>query len=378
VPDAIYFKDAQGKFIQANGAMAARLGLDDPKQAMGKTALEMPDQAAALRLEEGDEGVLTTGQAQHYRVDKRVEENGSESWDLTTRLPLEDSTGKVVGVIVISRSITEQKLAEEKAQEAVRRRDQFLAMLSHELRNPLGAIVTATTLLRRAETGASKSVTRALDVMTRQSQQMARLLDDLLEVNRVTRNRIELRKQYLDLGSVIREAAEAVREPLEEAGLALVMAALPADVPVQADPARLQQILTNLLGNAVKYTPGRRDLARGGEGGGARGDSYPGHRDGHPEGVARLGLRSIRPGEPNFGPLGRRDRRRAHARSLSRNAARGDRIRSQRRHRKGLRVRRPTAARDGSTRGGPGEGRVDAPRRKACAPGSEDRRRRRQ
>ena len=92
--------------------------------------------------------MLRSGEAQHYKLEQRVRSDGAEEWDLVTRLPLRDQSDAIVGIIAIFRDVTEQKRAEEKIQEAVRRRDQFLAMLSHELRNPLGAIVTATALLK--------------------------------------------------------------------------------------------------------------------------------------------------------------------------------------------------------------------------------------
>src|SRR6185295_13377919 len=155
VPDAIYFKDARGRFIRVNHAMAARLGLASADDAAGKTALELPDQESALALHREDEAVLRSGQAQHYRLEKRMRADGAPEWDLVTRLPLKDG-GQVVGIIAIFRNVTEQQLAEEKIQEAVRRRDQFLAMLSHELRNPLGAIVTATSILKTDKGGRLK------------------------------------------------------------------------------------------------------------------------------------------------------------------------------------------------------------------------------
>src|SRR6185436_8230456 len=104
--------------------------------------------------------------------------------------------------------VTEQRLADEKIQAAVRRRDEFLAMLSHELRNPLSAIVTATALLktRQPKDGEGKLV----EVLDRQSRQMARLLDDLLDASRVTQNKIELRRETVDLVGVVKEAAAAV------------------------------------------------------------------------------------------------------------------------------------------------------------------------
>jgi two-component system, chemotaxis family, CheB/CheR fusion protein len=255
VPDAIYFKDSTGKFIRTNGAMASRFGLDDPKVAVGKTPFEMPNRESASLLHQEDLAVLRTGEPQLYQLQTRMHDGRAESWDLITRLPLRDGQDKVVGIIVISRDVTEQKRAEEKAEEAVRRRDQFLAMLSHELRNPLGAIVSASTLMARSDDDAPAHVTHALEVIGRQSQQMARLLDDLLEVSRVTQNKIELRKQPLDLAATARDTAEASREHFARAGLTLDVSCDVQGAVVHADPARVQQILANLLGNAAKYTP---------------------------------------------------------------------------------------------------------------------------
>ena len=254
IPDAIYFKDARGKFIRANIGMATRLGLGDPSEAVGKTALDLPDRDAALALHQQDDEVLKTGQAQHYRLERRVLRDGTEAWDLVTRLPLHDQSQEVVGIIGIFRDVTEQQRAERKIEDAVRRRDQFLAMLSHELRNPLGAIVTATSLLK-ADTSPRLKPIRLIEILDRQSQQMARLLDDLLEVSRVTQDKIELKKQVVDLRSITAEAADAVRPQLEAADIRFSLEVDLDHLPVDGDPARLQQIQVNLLTNAAKYTP---------------------------------------------------------------------------------------------------------------------------
>ncbi len=178
-----------------------------------------------------------------------------------TRLPLTDPGGRVVGIIVVFRDVTEQKVSEEKIKDDVRRRDQFLAMLSHELRNPLGAIVSATALLRR-ESGAAAPA-RLVDLLDRQSRQMARLLDDLLEVGRVTQNKIELRRSVVDLGAVTRDAVAAVEELMRARKLTFTVHSEPEPLRVDGDPARLQQIQVNLLSNAAKYTePGGRVLLR--------------------------------------------------------------------------------------------------------------------
>ncbi len=194
VPDAIYFKDARGRFIRFNHAMAARLDIGDPADVIGKTALDLPDHEAAMALHREDEAVLRSGQPLHYRLEPRKAADGTEAWDMVTRLPLLDQEQAIVGVIAIFRDVTEQVRAKAKIDEEIRRRDRFLAMLSHELRNPLGAVVTATSMLKSV--GSPNNVQdRAVSVLERQSRQMARLLDDLLEASRVTQNKIELRRQ---------------------------------------------------------------------------------------------------------------------------------------------------------------------------------------
>jgi two-component system, chemotaxis family, CheB/CheR fusion protein len=161
---------------------------------------------------------------------------------------------QIVGVAVVVRDVTEQKRADEKIKEAVRRRDQFLAMLSHELRNPLGAIVTATSMMK-TEGAAGLPPGRMLEILDRQSRQMGRLLDDLLEASRVTQNKIELRTHVVDLGAIAREAAEAMLAQMDARRIRFSILIDAEPLHVEGDPARLQQIQINLLSNAAKYTP---------------------------------------------------------------------------------------------------------------------------
>ena len=256
VPDAIYFKDARGAFIRVNDAMARRLGISAPREAVGKTAYELCHTELSLREHRLDEQVLRSGTAQHYQLEER--KLGDESaWDLVTRLPLHDHRGKLVGVIGVFRDVTQQKHAEQLIQQAVRRRDEFLAMLSHELRNPLGAIVAATSLLQSEPPGDAAHQKR-LQILERQSQQMARLLDDLLEVSRVTQDKIDLRREVVDISEVVTEAADAVRGLMQDRQIEFTVKVPRAPLYVDGDPARLQQVHVNLLRNAAKYT------ARGG------------------------------------------------------------------------------------------------------------------
>jgi PAS domain S-box-containing protein len=163
-------------------------------------------------------------------------------------------------VAVLFTDITARKRAErgqeellDRLREADRRKDEFLATLAHELRNPLAPIRNAVEIIRLA--GADGPVAQARAVMDRQLTQLVRLVDDLLDVSRITRGKLELRPERCDLRAAVAAAVETARPLLDRAGHAFAED-VPADpVPVDADPARIAQVVGNLLTNAAKYTP---------------------------------------------------------------------------------------------------------------------------
>jgi two-component system CheB/CheR fusion protein len=171
-------------------------------------------------------------------------------------VPDRDEQGEVRGFFVLVQDITEQKRIEESLREADRRKDEFLAMLAHELRNPLAPVLTAVQVLeQRASADPDPVAARQRAVIDRQSRHMARLLDDLLDVSRITRGKTELRKQALDLTALLYAVAESSQAIVQEYGHELTVNLPPTAVPVVADAARLHQVVGNLLTNAAKYTP---------------------------------------------------------------------------------------------------------------------------
>lgn len=159
-----------------------------------------------------------------------------------------------MGVCGIKTDITRLKSVERQAREAVQQRDRFLAILSHELRNTLGAMVNAATAIERMPAGHSQR-SEAIAVIQRQALQMTRLLDDLLDIARITQNKIQLRRTSIDLLGLANEAVAVVRASFDARHINLQVAR-PAEAPVlEGDPARLQQMIVNLLNNAAKYTP---------------------------------------------------------------------------------------------------------------------------
>lgn len=151
------------------------------------------------------------------------------------------------------RELTESKNMEELLREEQRLKDEFLATLAHELRNPLAPILTGLQVLEVAKPG-SEPFQRAMNVMRRQVHHMTRLIDDLMDVSRITRGRIELRKQRQPIGPVVEQAVETIRPIIDAAGHNFTLHLPTAPIYVEVDHARIVQVIGNLLNNAAKYT----------------------------------------------------------------------------------------------------------------------------
>ena len=198
-----------------------------------------------------------------FTVEHRIRAaNGEYRWFLARAEPEVDAaTGQARRWYGTCVDIHERRLAEGEIEEADRRKDAFLATLAHELRNPLAPIRTGLALLEMNPPMETAAKTRA--VMARQLCHMVRLIDDLLDISRINNDKIELRKEILDLRAVLNEATEASIPAIEAARHQLVLALPSESILVNADHTRLVQVFGNLLGNAAKYTPpgGRIDLS---------------------------------------------------------------------------------------------------------------------
>jgi two-component system CheB/CheR fusion protein len=260
--EAIYGIDLTGVCIFCNSACARLLGFDSPAALIGRQMHPLihhtkpdgspypPEQSPifdAMRHREGahvDHEVIWRADGTSFPA---------EYWSHPIL-----RNNEVIGAVVTFLDVTERRRAEQEIQEGVRRREVFLAMLSHELRNPLAAILSATRLLESAS-WPDAACLEAGQVVARQANHMARLLDDLLDVARITRGRIALRTEQLDVRDTARSAIEALAPLMAERQTRLIVDICDEPVPVMGDPARLQQIQANLLSNASKYSP------RGGE-----------------------------------------------------------------------------------------------------------------
>ena len=185
-------------------------------------------------------------------------QRGEYRWFLARALAARDGSGRVVKWYGTCTDIHDQKRAEEALRDADRRKNEFIAMLAHELRNPLAPILNALQLMKRpGENGEESEALR--DMMERQVHNMTRLVDDLLDVSRIDSGKIGLQTQPVDLVTVAGHAIEAGRPFVERWQHELIVALPDEPIIVEADPTRLEQILDNLIANAAKYTdPGGR------------------------------------------------------------------------------------------------------------------------
>jgi signal transduction histidine kinase len=189
-----------------------------------------------------------------FQLEHRVVRlDGSVGWTFSRAVPMLDARGEIHEWIGAASDITERKLAEEKLRESDRRKDEFLAMLAHELRNPLAPIGAAASLLQRARLD-EDLVRKTSQIVGRQVAHMTELIDDLLDVSRVTRGQVELDEAALDMRDIVTDAVEQVMPLVRARGQQLDVDVPVQDMRLMGDKKRLVQVLANILNNAAKYT----------------------------------------------------------------------------------------------------------------------------
>ncbi|HEV3301942.1 MAG TPA: PAS domain-containing protein [Planctomycetaceae bacterium] len=205
------------------------------------------------------ERVRATAFERHGRGESTDEEfrivlpNGAVRWVRDRGFPIKDHSGRVFRKAGIAEDITDRKLAEQALKDADRRKDEFLATLAHELRNPLAPLRNAVELLRQAGDDPEISL-EARKIMERQLAHMVRLIDELLDISRVTSGKLQLHRERVELAAAVQSAVEATRPLIEASALELTVTLPRESIFLDADPTRLAQIISNLLNNAAKYT----------------------------------------------------------------------------------------------------------------------------
>ena len=260
VPDRIYFKDTESKFLQCSMAMAKRLGLKDPAEVVGKTDFDFHPPDLAREFFADEQRILLTGTPIINKVERQSASDGTDIWASVTKVPLRNRGGSITGIIGISRDITEIKRAERELQQArdaalesTRLKSQFLAAMSHEIRTPMNGVVGMIELLLDTELAPQQR--EFAETVFSSAHTLLHIINDILDFSKIEAGKLTLETTDFDLRETVERSTELLAHRAQAKNLEIISWLAP-DVAnlLRGDPVRVQQILVNLIGNAVKFT----------------------------------------------------------------------------------------------------------------------------
>jgi two-component system, sensor histidine kinase and response regulator len=259
-PDYIYFKDLQSRFVLVSPSLVKYFGLQHAEQIIGKSDFDVFTRVYAQAAFDDEQNVIRTGVALVNKEEKETWPSGRISWASTTKLPFRDANGVIIGTFGISRDITQQKFNEEAlrdakmaAESATEAKSNFLANMSHELRTPLSAILGMSEIL--LDTGLTPEQQEFAEIIHSSGHGLVAMLNDILDFSKNEAGHIELESIPFDLALAIDEVVHLHSANAEAKKLELIERISPgAPSRLLGDPGRLRQILSNLIGNAIKFT----------------------------------------------------------------------------------------------------------------------------
>jgi PAS domain S-box-containing protein len=243
--------DRENRYLFVNRAYAARFGLT-PAQVVGRHFADIVGKLAFAAFEQYAERALA-GERVEFELDFPDARIGVRCMHCVYAPDVDAETGHTLGFVAAMTDVSERRTLEQQLREGDRRKDEFLATLAHELRNPLAPIRQAAAIAK-ASNATEAQISWSHAVIERQVTHMALLLDDLLDISRITRGKLDLRRERIDLHGVVDAAVETARPLIEGRGHTLSVDVSAESVQLNADRVRLAQVLANLLTNAAKYT----------------------------------------------------------------------------------------------------------------------------
>ncbi|MFZ4774325.1 MAG: response regulator [Terrimicrobiaceae bacterium] len=274
IPDMIYFKDTECRFVKVNDTLVRHFGLHDQSEMIGRTDADFYPGDFAKKTLKDDRCVVETGRILVGLEEQETLPDGTTRWFSATKVPLRDSDGKIIGLMGITREITGIKLSENKLREsnvqlqaalirageltgkadaANRAKSEFLANMSHEIRTPMNGVIGMTDLL--LETSLHPEQREYAEAIQSCGESLLSLINDILDFSKVEAGQLVLESLDFDLRTTMDDALEILAFKAQDKGLDLVCI-VADDVPevLRGDPGRLRQILFNLIGNAIKFT----------------------------------------------------------------------------------------------------------------------------
>ena len=260
VPDRIYFKDTVSRFVRCSRALADRLGLNMPEEAIGKTDYDFHPEKEAREFHEDETRVMHTGEAVVNKVEKQTGKDGQSIWASVTKVPFRNRAGILTGIIGISRDITALKHAEEEmahardlAQESAQLKAQFLATMSHEIRTPMNGVIGMIDLL--LSTKLDDEQREYSEQVQTSAVALLEILNDILDLSKIEAGHLKLESTQFNLRELVEDVLELYTLKAQEKGVDLACY-VPAGCKAlfKGDSGRLRQILLNLVSNSVKFT----------------------------------------------------------------------------------------------------------------------------
>ena len=260
VPDYIYVKDAECRFLVANLAVAKQMGAKSPEELIGKTDFDFYPPDLAKTFFDDEQRVIRSGQAEINREESALDPLGNVTQVMTTQVPLHDKNGRVTGLAGIGRDIThlkrvqaEMQKAREAAEAASRAKSEFLANMSHEIRTPLNGVMGMTDLALGTPLTAEQR--EYLETVKMSGDSLLTVINDILDFSKIEAGKIDLDAIDFNLRDWLESTLKTMALRADEKGLELLCEIAP-EVPeaVRGDSSRLRQVIVNLVGNAVKFT----------------------------------------------------------------------------------------------------------------------------
>ncbi len=260
VPDNIFFKDLEGRYLRVNRAMAERLGVKDPSEVTGKTGEDFFTPEYAQRIRVRDEHVVQTGEAIFGEEEFVRWSDGTDRWVLITRMPLYDINGQISGSFGLSHNITDQKKAQQamqaardEAESASNAKSNFLANMSHEIRTPMNAIIGMTELV--LDTPLNQSQRDYLTLVQESGEALLGVINDILDFSKIEAGKLELDPRPFQLRENLGDTLKSLSVRSNRGTIELACH-IGVDVPefLVGDAGRVRQIVVNLVGNSIKFT----------------------------------------------------------------------------------------------------------------------------
>jgi PAS domain S-box-containing protein len=261
-PDSIYFKDNNNCFIRINTTMVKRFGLNDAQEALGKTDFDFFDNEHALQAFEDEKQIITTGEPLIDKEEKEVWPGGTTTWVSTTKMPLRDRSGKIIGIMGISRDITERRFletelrsAKEKAEESDRLKTAFLHNISHEIRTPMNAIVGFSGFLNDPGLTADKRK-HFTDIIVQSSNQLLSIITNIVDIATLEAGQERVQETNINLNVICKLIYEQYLSKAQSLSITLqYKTTLSEDeAGISTDKTKLIQVLSNIIGNSLKFT----------------------------------------------------------------------------------------------------------------------------